>query len=76
MTTISKSVTYSFFWQVKSLPHYKVTKDGKIVNCRTMTELKRTVNGYTIGYNIQGKFHSLSKLRNMLEKIQVVECPF
>ena len=76
MTIISKSVTYRFVWQINFAPHYKVTKDGKIVNCRTMRELKRTVNGYTIGYNIKGRFYSLAQLRSMLEKIHHVECPF
>lgn len=76
MTKATKSVTYNFVWQIKKAEHYKVTKDGKIVNCHTMRDLKRTVNGYTIGYNIHGKFHSLSKLRTMLDKINTVECPF
>lgn len=76
MTKMSKSVTYSFVWQLKNAENYKVTKCGKIVNCHRMTELKRVVSGYTIGYNIQGKFNSLSKLRNMLEKIPADDCPF
>lgn len=76
MTKATKSVTYNFVWQIKNAERYKLTKDGKIVNCQTMQELKRVVNGYSIGYNINGRFYSLSKLRTMLEKIQDVDCPF
>lgn len=31
--------------------------------------IKKVSNGGSIGYNIQGKFYSLSKLRNHTEKI-------
>lgn len=76
MTKLSKSITYHFVWQIKSHPKYKVTNCGKIVNCQTMRELKKTVNGYTIGFNINGRFHSLKQLRHMLIKIEHIEMPF
>ena len=76
MTIATKSVAYNFVWQIKNAEQYKATKDGKIVDCHTMQELKRVVNGYSIGYNINGRFYSLSKLRTMLEKIPADDCPF
>lgn len=65
-----------FRWQLKDLPHYKITNKRDVYNCKTGRKLKRTVVGYTIGYWIAGKFYSLSRLNCSAEKIIKVDCPF
>lgn len=76
MTKLRISTSYDAVWQIKGLDNYFVTKNGVIFNSLTQKSLKRTVKGYTIGYHIQGRFYSLSKLRTMLEKITVIQLPF
>lgn len=76
MKSVRISNSYSVEWCIKNHPKYGITKNGIVVNVATGKILKRTLNGYTIGYYIQGKFHSLSKLRTMIEKIPADECPF
>ena len=49
----------------------------KLFNCKTNKEIKQIMNGGSIGYCINGKFFSLVKLKNYIEKIHKKEyCPF
>ena len=41
-----------------------------------MREIKKTVNGYSIGYWIGKKFYTLENLRKQLVKIEKLDCPF
>lgn len=63
-------------WQINYATKYKVSKDGRCFNTETGRELKRTVVNYTVGFCIQGKFTSLIRLRESLEKIEQQSCPF
>lgn len=76
MKRVRISSSYSVEWCMKKYPNYAITKNGIVVNLPTGKILKRTLKGYTIGYYIQGRFYSLSKLRTMLEKIPADDCPF
>lgn len=76
MKSVRMSISYSVYWRIKNNPNYAITKNSIVVNIATGKIMKRTLKGYTIGYYIQGKFKSLSKLRTMLEKIPVEEIPF
>lgn len=76
MKRVRISSSYHVEWVIKNHPNYGITKNGIVINNYTGNILKRTLKGYTIGYYIHGKFHSLSKLRTMLEKIPADECPF
>ncbi len=73
---ITVSTTYDVIWQVKEHSHYKFTKDGICINSKRNKIVKRVKNGGSIGYCISGKFYSLTSLRNELEKIVNIECPF
>ena len=49
----------------------------KCFNAKTNREIKQVYNNGSIGYNISGRFYSLKKLKNHLEKIPKNEdCPF
>ena len=76
MTTITKTITYNFIWQLDSAENYKFTKCKKLFNTKTMREIKKTVNGYSVGYWISKKFYTLENLRNCLVKIENGYCPF
>lgn len=74
MATITTQ--YDLVWKLKSSPNYQFTSDGKCININRMKEIKRTVVGYSIGFCINGKFRTLSSIRNELTKIEINICPF
>lgn len=74
MITISN--TYNLIWQLNFANEYQFTKCGKCINTKRGKEVKRVLVGYSVGYCIKGKFYTLNKLRNNLEKIQKESCPF
>ncbi len=67
MNTIT--VTYSLKWQIKFAPEYRWTVCKKLFNTKTGKQIKKTVNGGSVGYWIKGDFYILSKLRTELELI-------
>ena len=74
MNTIS--VNYTLVWQLSFTKNYQFTENGKCFNVKTGKELKQSYNGGSIGYNIHGKFKSLSYLRKHLQKIKSESIPF
>ena len=70
------TVTYALKWHLKIAPEYQFTKDGRCFNVKRQKEVKRTVNGRSVGYCINGKFHTLSFLRTQLELIPKTNLPF
>lgn len=72
----SISVNYTLLWQLKNYPEYKFTKCKKCFNSKTGKQIKQVYNSGCIGYNIRGKFKSLSFLRRELIKIEKSYCPF
>ena len=75
MTTIT--VTYTCKYRIKFAPHYVYTTCGKCYNQRSSKLIKQVYKSGCIGYIIDSKFYSLTKLRNFLEKIPKREyCPF
>ena len=77
MNSISISTNYNLKWQLKNMPHYKVSECKNIINCKTGKVLKRTISGgYSSGYWIGKKFIPLKKLNDYCEKIITFDCPF
>lgn len=74
MPTITKSITFKY--ELDLNPNYKWSNENKLYNVKTMREIKKTVNGYSVGYWISKKFYTLSFLRSHLVKINKIECPF
>lgn len=73
-TTISN--TYECVWQIKGAEQYKVTKCRKIINTHRGKEIRRVINGRSVGYWISGKFIPLSTINKYVEKIPVDILPF
>ena len=69
-------MSYSAKWFIKGCDNYVVTECGNVVNTLRGKAIKRVVKGYSIGYNIAGKFITLTELRKQLVKIEKVSCPF
>lgn len=63
-------------WRLDFAENYQFDKNGNCYNVKTGRKIKQTVVGYTIGYCIGSKFHSLGKLRKSLVKIEKTKCPF
>ena len=75
MNTIS--ITYDLKYQISFASNYQFTSDGKCFNTKTGRQIKQVLNCRSVGYCINGKFHSLSYLRKYLERIPKKEhCPF
>jgi hypothetical protein len=70
------TITYTTFWQLKDEPNYQVTKCGKMFNRKSGKQVKQVMQGGSIGYIINRKFVSLSKIRSSLIKIQTIKTPF
>jgi len=75
MQTIS--IKYSLIWQIKFAPHYKWSACKKLFNVRTGRQVKKVLNGGSVGYWIAGKFYSLKKLKELklVEKITTTKIP-
>ena len=74
MTTITKSIVFN--WKLDFSESYKWTTTGQLYNTKTMREIKKTVNGYSVGYWINKKFWTLRNLKKHLVKIEKEICPF
>ena len=63
-------------YRLKFATNYVFSKE-KCFNSKTNREIKQVYNNGSIGYNINGKFHSLKSLKPNLEKIpNKTFCPF
>lgn len=74
MITITKSIVFK--WKLSFNNSYQWTNENELYNVKTMRKIKKTVNGYSVGYWIAGKFITLENLRKSLVKINKIECPF
>lgn len=63
-------------WQLKFSPNYQFDKKGNCYNIKSGRQIKRTLIGYTEGFCINGKFRSLTMLREHLELISKTYTPF
>lgn len=72
----SISITYALKYQLKNATNYQFTTDKQCFNVKSGRRIKQTYCGGSIGYCINGKFRSLKSLRNELEIIPKIDCPF
>jgi hypothetical protein len=70
------SINYTLKWEIDFAPHYKFTICKKLVNCKTGKMIKKVYNNSCIGYVIQGKFYSLTKLKSHIKIITKEKTPF
>lgn len=72
---ISITNTYDCKYQIKGMPEYQFAKK-KLFNMQRGKEIKKVLNGYTVGYNLRGKFYSMQKIKTMIEPVEKFICPF
>jgi hypothetical protein len=70
------SITYEYNYELGFAPEYKWTICGKCVNAKTGRVIKKVYNSRCLGYNIRGRFHSLTSLRKHLVKPTIIKTPF
>lgn len=73
---ITVSNIYVLKWQLKDAINYKWSECGRCFNELTGKEIKKILNGRSVGYCIKGKFQSVNTLRSQLELIPKQDCPF
>lgn len=70
-------LTFDCKYRIDFAPHYVFTVSPKmIVNTKTSRILNQVLKNGSIGYIIDSKFYSLTKLREHLEKIPKRDTPF
>ena len=56
---------------IKCIDNYEFTTENKLYNIKSKRTSKQVVKGgLTRGYNLNGKFYSLNKLRPLLVKVK------
>ena len=63
----------TYVYQLSIAPNYKWDNKGICYNDKTGRIIKQVLNNGCIGYNIKGKFISLTKLRALLEKPKITD---
>jgi len=63
-------------WVIEGYPLYFFGEDKKLYNKQTGKELRPVLKGYTIGYNLSGKFKSRKQLKLLLKKYLQEKLPF
>ena len=72
---ISITINYECKWQVKDMPEYQFAKK-KLFNAQRGKEVKKVLKGYTVGYNLRGKFYSMKAIKKMIAQVEEINCPF
>ena len=55
-------------WVIEGHPLYFFSEDKKLYNINTGKEIKPVLKGYTIGYNLNGRFKSRRQLKPLIKK--------
>jgi len=59
------SLAYPPKWKIKGFDNYYFTFDKKLFNNKTNRFSKKVVRNYSIGYNLDGKFYTLNKMKKI-----------
>lgn len=76
MNTISINRVIELRWQIIGHDHYFFGNDKKLYNIKSNREVKKTLNGRSIGYWIGKKFYSINKLKTILVRPKNFDIPF
>ena len=74
MNTVS--INYTYIYELNFATEYVFTKCKKCINVKRNKEVRQVMVGGSIGYNIRGKFYSLTRLKKHLVKPKKVHIPF
>jgi hypothetical protein len=70
------SITFNIKYVLSFAQNYKWLDHGFCFNAKTGRIIKQTTCGGSIGYVINGKFHSLTYLRKYLVRPDKIKYPF
>jgi len=70
------TVTYAIKYVIDFADYYAFNQYKECYNTKTGRRIKKVMQGRSIGYNINGKFYSLTRLRKHLVKPRKEVCPF
>ena len=70
------TVTYTIYFVINFAENYGFTKCKRCFNLKTGREIKQVLKSGCIGYNIDTRFYSLTRLRKHLVEPKEKECPF
>ncbi len=76
MNSITITKVIELTWQISGYDCYCFGKDKKLYNAKTGREIKKTLNGKSIGYWLGKKFYSLNRLKPMLVRPKNYRVPF
>lgn len=58
-------------WYIKGHEGFFFNTDNQLYNVSTGNIIKKVVKRYSVGYNLNGKFYTLKKLKPLLTKSRV-----
>ena len=70
------TASYAYNWELDFAPEYKFTTCKKCINEKTERQIKKVYNSRCLGYNIRGRFYSLTFLRKHLVRPEKLQTPF
>jgi len=70
------TVRYTVEYVIDFATHYGFTKEGRCFNLKTGREIKQAYKDRSIGYYINRKFYTLTRLRKSLTRPKKNPCPF
>lgn len=70
------TLTFKIQWRITGHDDYAIVDHNLLVNVKRGRIVKQVMNGGSIGYCLNGKFYTLSKLRPLLVKPKVSNIPF
>jgi hypothetical protein len=63
------TVSYTYNHRLNFANNYVFSTCGKCMNLKSSRLIKKVYNSGCIGFNINGKFYSITRLRKYLEKV-------
>lgn len=63
------SFVYISKWKITGFDDYYFTTNKRLFNSKTNRFSKKVVRNYSIGYNLNGKFYTLKRLKPLINKI-------
>ena len=70
---ITENLETTYF--IKGFDNYVFCNDKNLYNLKRVKKVKKIYNNGCIGFNLNGKFYSLKKIKPLLYKLDSI-CPF
>jgi phage shock protein PspC (stress-responsive transcriptional regulator) len=63
-------------WVITGFPQYGFGTDKKLYNVKRGRVVRKVLKGYTTGYNLNGKFYSLQRIKSLIKRPEKITVPF